>query len=42
MKKLLWVLLIAGAGYAVWRRCCCCGSAYDCDCGCGDEEEHAA
>jgi hypothetical protein len=41
MKKLLWVLLIAGAGYAVWRRCCC-GSAYDCDCGCGDEEEHEA
>jgi hypothetical protein len=39
MKKLLTVLLIAGVGYAVWRRCYC-GSA--CGCGCADDREDAA
>jgi hypothetical protein len=39
MKKLLSVLLIAGVGYAVWRRCC--GSACGCGC-CSDEEDVAA
>jgi|BarGraIncu00421A_1022006.scaffolds.fasta_scaffold86969_2 hypothetical protein len=38
MKKLLFVLLIAGVGYAVCRKCCCRSTA-DWSCCCGDKDD---